>query len=202
MPAELRPGRRVLLLDREVRLQRADRVRQVVLRDVRVGEVLVALRRIRLDLGLRLRDRVAAAAEDAVVELLEAPAVPGTDAERDEREREDDRERGEHPLLLAAQPREEEVLVRIAAGGVPPLLPRRLRRRLRLRLLRLLRLYRCPGHQAPRVAELERASRRRRSTSTASQIEPSNSIHIGSSSRNVVTGSGPGSASATAAVMK
>ena len=36
----------------------------------------------------------------------------------------------------------------------------------------------------------------RRSASTASQIEPSNSAHIGSSSSSVVTGSGPGSASA------
>src|SRR6185312_14054559 len=42
----------------------------------------------------------------------------------------------------------------------------------------------------------------RRSAKTASQIEPSNSAHIGSSSSSVVTGSGPGRASATAATMK
>ena len=42
----------------------------------------------------------------------------------------------------------------------------------------------------------------RRSARTASQIEPSKSAHIGSSSSTVVTGSGPGSASAATATMK
>jgi hypothetical protein len=42
----------------------------------------------------------------------------------------------------------------------------------------------------------------RRSTNTASQIDPSNSAHIGNSSSTVVTGSGPGNASATTATMK
>src|SRR5207248_62237 len=42
----------------------------------------------------------------------------------------------------------------------------------------------------------------RRSARTASQIEPSNSAHIGSSSSTVVTGSGPGSASAAIATKK
>ena len=42
----------------------------------------------------------------------------------------------------------------------------------------------------------------RRSAQAASQIEPSNSASIGRSSSIVVTGSGPGSASAIAATMK
>src|SRR5262249_37538709 len=42
----------------------------------------------------------------------------------------------------------------------------------------------------------------RRSTRTASQMEASKRIHIGSSSSAVVTGSGPGSASPITAAMK
>src|SRR5262249_23690180 len=101
------------------------------------------------------------AAQKAVVELIEAGATPRSDAERDERDGEDDREREEHPLLPTAQAREEEVLVRIAAGGVLALLPRRVGRRMCLRLFRLLRSYRSPRHQAPRVAELEMTFLRR-----------------------------------------
>src|SRR5205823_12806682 len=199
--AELLPRVRVLLLQREVALERADRRGLVALRLVGAGEVEVALRRVLLDLVLRLRDLVAAAAEDAGVELVEPGARAGADAHADERGGEDDRESHVDPLLPPPQPREEELLVRIAAAAVPAPPPRAGLRRLCLRRL-LLRLDRCPGHQPPRVAEAGAAFACRRSTSTASQIEPSKRIHIGRSSRNVVTGSGPGSASAIAAVMR
>src|SRR5579862_665154 len=57
-----------------------------------------------------------------------------------------------------------------------------------------------PGGHVPTAAVSALAARR--STTTASQIEPSNRAHIGSSSRAVVTGSGPGSPSAITATMK
>src|SRR5262249_44955404 len=148
------------------------------LRDVRVREIGVSLharrnRVGRLDLGLRLRDRVGAAPEQAGVEAAETAAATRADAERRERDPEEDREPEEHIPLPPPEAREEEILVRITARRVLALFARRLGRRLRLRRLRLLRLYRCACHQAPRVAELE-ARLCRLSARIASQIESSN----------------------------
>ena len=201
--AELGPGGGVVLLDREQAQQRADGLGGVAVRLVRGGEVAVSLRGIRLDLVLGLGDRAApAAAEDAVVELIQAAAVAGADPEADEAEREDDREHHVQPLLVAPQADEEELLIRVAAAAVPAPSARARLRRLRLRRRLLLRLDRCPCHQPPRVAEAGAIFPLRRSRRTASQIDASNRSHIGSSSRNVVRKSGPGRASATAAVMK
>src|SRR5262249_19585967 len=115
---------------------------------------------------------------------------------------EDDCEHGVHPLLVAPQPHEEKLLIRVAAAAMSsPAAGARLGR-LRLCLCLLLRLDCCSGHQPPRVAEAGATLSLRRSKMTASQIDPSNSNHMGRSSRKVVTGSGPGSASAMAAVMR
>src|SRR5438445_9163530 len=55
--------------------------------------------------------------------------------------------------------------------------------------------------QGPETPVASTGAAARFSASTASQIEPSKSAHIGSSSSIVVTGSGPGSARATAATI-
>src|SRR6266516_1819659 len=111
----------------------------VALRLVCPREIEVALDRVLLDLVLRLRDGIAAAAEETGVELAQSTRVAGADADAGERDCEDEREQRVQPPLAAPQPHEEELLVRVAAAAVPPPAapPRRLRR-LRLSLLRLL----------------------------------------------------------------
>src|SRR4029079_18154645 len=89
--AELRPRRRVLVLLREIALQRDDRLGVVPLLLVRGGEVAVSLRGALQDLVLRVRDGgAAAAAEEAGVQLAQAAPAAGADADEDEADREDD----------------------------------------------------------------------------------------------------------------
>src|SRR4051812_10413137 len=203
--AELAPRGRVVLLHGEVALKRLDGQGGIALLLVRGGEVAVALGLggILFDLVLGLGDgAAAAAAQDAVVEALQAAAVTGADPEAREAQSEDDRQDEVQPPLVPPEADEEKLLIRVAAAAVATPPARTRLRRLGLCLRRLLRLDRCSGHQPPRVAEAGAAFAWRRSTSTASQIDPSKRIHIGRSSRKVVTGSGPGSASAIAAVIR
>src|SRR5205823_11025579 len=60
----------------------------------------------------------------------------------------------------------------------------------------------CPLRARHACAPATASFAARRSASTASQIEPSKSAHIGRSSSSVVTGSGPGSARAATATKK
>src|SRR5262249_26517932 len=155
---------------------------------VRGGEVAVPLRGMILDLGRSLGDRAAPAAAEETGELLaEAAAAARADAHENEAQPEDDGEHRVYPLLVAPQTDEENLRVGVPAAAVSaPAAGTRLRR-LCLRLCLLFRLDCCSGHQPPRVAEAGATFALRRSKVTASQIDPSNSSHIGRSSRNVVT---------------
>ena len=127
--AEQAPGGCVLVLHGEILLS-APIARAGVARLLVGGGEVVVLRGILLGRGLSLGDAGAAApAEDAVVELREAAAVAGADADEDEAQPEDHGEHGVDPLLVAPQADEEELLVRVAAALVPTTAPaRRLRR--------------------------------------------------------------------------
>src|SRR5262245_61242902 len=152
-PGERRPRRGVLLLDRRQLLERVDGAGGVALRLVRRRELPVRLRVVRmlLDVLLRGRDRRAVLLEDVEVaeQLVEAAVRARADAEEREGDGEDDGEHDVHRLRAPAHPDEEELLVRVAAGGVLAAAPGpRLRRSLSLLLL-LLRLDRCARHFRP-----------------------------------------------------
>ena len=90
--------------------------------------------------------------------------------------------------------------------GLPPAACFRRPRARPSRRLRLARFCACFALTAARAigpqSTASGAPACLRSKSTASQIEPSKRTHIGSSSRNVVTGSGPGRASAMPAMIR
>src|SRR5439155_23060061 len=121
-PGELAPRLRVLGLDPRVRLESGDRGVRVALRLVRGRELAIARRGVRmlLDVLLRLRDGVAAAAaEDVEVreELVET-ARAGADAEEGEREGEEGGEQDGHELRPAPPLHAQQTPGRISPGAV------------------------------------------------------------------------------------
>src|SRR4051794_16026829 len=163
--AELAPHLRVLGPQVGVLLERRDRVRRVALRLVGGREIAegLGIRRMLLHFLQRLRDGVAASAEDveAAEELVEPAVRAGADAEERERHSEEDGEHEIRGLRAPAHAREEELLVRVAAGSVA-LPPAGLRLpSLLLDVLGLLRPDCSTCHRWLRVATENRKCRRR-----------------------------------------